>query len=64
MTNASINSKLAPEIETLFLMTKGEYAFISSKAVKEIASYNGDLSCLVPQFVVERIQEKYSSLRS
>ncbi|MBN1497889.1 MAG: pantetheine-phosphate adenylyltransferase [Spirochaetes bacterium] len=63
MTNASVNNKLAPEIETIFLMTKGEYAFISSKMVKEIASYNGDLTSLVPQFVIQKIQNKYSSIR-
>jgi pantetheine-phosphate adenylyltransferase len=63
MTNASVNSKLAPEIETLFLMTKGEYSFISSRMVKEIASYNGDLTSLVPQSVIQKIQKKYSSLR-
>ncbi len=63
MTNASVNNKLAPEIETIFLMTKGEYAFISSKMVKEIASYNGDLTSLVPQFVIQKIQKKYSSMQ-
>ncbi|HOO71180.1 MAG TPA: pantetheine-phosphate adenylyltransferase [Spirochaetota bacterium] len=61
-TIASANSKLAPEIETVFLMTKGENFFISSNIVKEIASYHGDITPLVPQFVVERIQQKYSSM--
>ncbi|MBN2159671.1 MAG: pantetheine-phosphate adenylyltransferase [Spirochaetes bacterium] len=64
MTNASVNSKLAPEIETIFLMTKGEYAFISSKMVKEIASFQGDLTSLVPQFVEQKIKEKYYSKRA
>jgi len=63
MTNATVNSKLAPEIETIFLMTKGEYAFISSKVVKEIASYKGDLTSLVPQFVIQKIYQKYSAMR-
>ncbi|HRZ25377.1 MAG TPA: pantetheine-phosphate adenylyltransferase [Spirochaetota bacterium] len=61
-TIASANGKLAPEIETVFLMTKGEHFFISSNIVKEIASYKGDITPLVPQFVVKRIHEKYSSL--
>ncbi len=60
MTNASVNSKLAPEIETVFLMTRGEYSYISSKMVKEIASFKGDLTSLVPQFVNQKIQSKYS----
>jgi pantetheine-phosphate adenylyltransferase len=63
MSNASVNSKLAPEIETIFLMTKGDYSFISSKMVKEIASFRGDLTSLVPQFVQERIQKKFSDGR-
>jgi pantetheine-phosphate adenylyltransferase len=63
MTNASVNSKLAPEIETIFLMTRGEYSFISSKVVKEIASYKGDLSSLVPQYVIQKIYQKYSAMR-
>lgn len=60
-TIASANSKLAPEIETVFLMTKGEHFFISSNIVREIASYKGDITPLVPQFVVSKIQAKYSS---
>jgi pantetheine-phosphate adenylyltransferase len=63
MVNATVNSKLAPEIETIFLMTKGEYAFISSKVVKEIASYKGDLTSLVPQYVIQKINQKYSAMR-
>ncbi|OHD65567.1 MAG: pantetheine-phosphate adenylyltransferase [Spirochaetes bacterium RBG_13_51_14] len=63
MAIATVNSKLNPEIETIFLMTKGEYAFISSKMVKEIASFNGDLTSLVPQFVIDKIQQKYSQER-
>ncbi len=59
-TIATANRNLAPEIETIFLMTKGEYFFISSNIVKEIASYKGDITSLVPQFVVKKIQQKYS----
>lgn len=61
MAIATVNSKLAPDIETIFLMTKGEYAFISSKMVKEIACFMGDLTSLVPKFVIEKIQQKYSN---
>ncbi|OHD68875.1 MAG: pantetheine-phosphate adenylyltransferase [Spirochaetes bacterium RBG_16_49_21] len=60
MSNASVNNKLAPEIETIFLMTKGEFSFISSKTVKEIASFRGNLTSLVPQFVIDKIQQKIS----
>lgn len=57
---ATANRNLAPEIETVFFMTKGEYFFISSNIVKEIASYEGDITTLVPQFVVKKLQQKYS----
>ncbi|MCU0847839.1 MAG: pantetheine-phosphate adenylyltransferase [Spirochaetes bacterium] len=57
---ATINSKLAPEIESIFLMTRGENLFISSNIAREIASYQGDVSSLVPRFVEEKIRQKYS----
>ncbi|RYD04860.1 hypothetical protein N752_13110 [Desulforamulus aquiferis] len=38
---ALTNKKLAPEIETVYLMTRSEYSFISSSIVKEVASYDG-----------------------
>lgn len=58
---ALMNKKLAPDIETVFLMSQGEYSFISSNIVKEVASYGGDITSLVPQFVHKKLQEKYSS---
>jgi pantetheine-phosphate adenylyltransferase len=57
---ATVNRNLAPEIETIFLMTKAEFFFISSNMVKDIASYYGDISSLVPQFVVQKIQQKFA----
>lgn len=60
MAIASVNSKLAPEIETVFLMTRGEFNFISSNMVKEIATFRGDVTSLVPHFVAEKIHAKYS----
>ncbi len=58
---ATVNRKLAPNIETVFLMTKGEYYFISSQLVKEVASFNGDLTSLVPRFVQGKLQLKFSN---
>jgi len=55
---AAINRKLAPEIETLFLMTSLPYAYLSSSAVKEVASLNGCLKDLVPDNVAERLRKK------
>lgn len=57
---ALMNKKLAPDIETIFMMARGEYSFVSSNMVKEVASYNGDVSTLVPQFVQKKLQDKFS----
>ena len=52
------NKKLAPDIETVFLNTNLQYAYLSSSIVKEVASYGGEISEFVPDFVAERIREK------
>lgn len=57
---AQLNKKLAPEIETLFIMASPEYAYLSSSAVKEIAEFGGDISNLVPQAVELKIKSRYS----
>ncbi len=58
-TMALTNKKLAPEIETVFLMTEACYSFISSSAVKEVASYGGCLDDMVPPFVAKLLREKF-----
>ena len=45
---AQANKQLFPELETIFLMTKAEYSFISSSTVKEIVRLGGDVSHFVP----------------
>lgn len=47
------------ELDTMFLTTSLEYAYLSSTTVKEIASFNGDISQCVPPIVADRIYEKY-----
>ena len=47
------NEILAPDVKTIFLTSKPEHNFISSSGVKEILSYNGDLSKLVPDAVIK-----------
>lgn len=47
------------ELETMFLTTNLEYAYLSSSAVKEIAMFNGDLSMCVPEFIAKQMYEKY-----
>ena len=47
------------ELDTLFLNTSLEYAYLSSSSVKEIASFRGDIKQCVPDFVAKLIYEKY-----
>jgi len=58
---AAVNKVLAKDVETVYLMTRGENAFISSNLVKEVACFRGDISSLVPRFVLEKIQHKFPS---
>ena len=50
---------IAEEIDTLFLATNLKYSYLSSSIVKEIASYNGDISAFVPKMVETAMKEKY-----
>ncbi|SMO43877.1 Phosphopantetheine adenylyltransferase [Balnearium lithotrophicum] len=60
-TMASLNRKLYPEIETVFLMPSEEYAYLSSSAVREIASYGGNISQFVTRYVEKRLKEKFKT---
>ena len=57
---ALMNRKLAPELETVFLMPKEKYSAVSSRLVREIGSMGGNLSDLVPATLRERIAERLS----
>ena len=56
---ALMNRKLDPEIETIFLMPKEEYTYLSSRIVKEIARLGGDVSAFVPPLVAEALAKKF-----
>ena len=56
---AQTNRIMNPEIDTIFLTTSLEYAYLSSSTVKEVAAYGGDISKFVPQVVVEHMRKKY-----
>jgi pantetheine-phosphate adenylyltransferase len=51
---AQMNSSLAP-VETVFVPTSPEYSFLASSLVKEVATFGGDVSSLVPPLVLERL---------
>ncbi|MDO4489786.1 MAG: pantetheine-phosphate adenylyltransferase [Lachnospiraceae bacterium] len=55
---AQTNRVLAPAIDTIFLTTSLEYAYLSSTTVKEVARFDGDISEFVPEFVAEEIYKK------
>ena len=57
MQMAQMNYRLA-KVETLFMTTNPQYSFLSSSLIKEIAKYGGDVSGLVPEPVLGRLQAR------
>ena len=55
---ALMNRKLAPELETVFLMPKEKYSAVSSRLVREIGAMGGNLSDLVPDILRARISDR------
>ena len=55
---ALMNRKLAPDLETVFLMPKEKYSAVSSRLVREIGSMGGNLTDLVPEVLRTRIAER------
>jgi pantetheine-phosphate adenylyltransferase len=52
-----LNRKSAPDIESVYLMASPQYSFLSSSGIKEMATFGGDISDLVPDRVARRLQE-------
>ena len=59
---AQTNRILSPDLDTLFLTTSLEYAYLSSTTVKEVAAFGGDISAFVPAYVEEKIRERMHEL--
>ena len=55
---ALMNRRLAPEIETVFLQPAGRYSFVSSRMLKDVVSFGGDVSGLVPPNVLKRLRSR------
>ncbi|MGO9318514.1 MAG: pantetheine-phosphate adenylyltransferase [Terracidiphilus sp.] len=53
---ALMNRRLAPEIETVFLQPAGRYSFVSSRMLKDVVSFGGDVTGLVPPNVLKRLR--------
>jgi pantetheine-phosphate adenylyltransferase len=54
-----LNRNLAPEVETMYLMSSPQYSFLSSSGVKEVASFGGNVDDLVPAAVARRFRELF-----
>ena len=53
-----LNRRMAPDIESIYLMSAPEFSFLSSSGVKELAMFGGNVSGLVPDAVAARLQEE------
>ena len=56
---ALTNKKLAPEIETLFLVPSLRYMYLSSSTIRQLAELGGDLADFVPATVIKALKKKY-----
>ena len=58
---AHMNRRLAPEVDSVFFMTDERNHYVSSSLVKEVASFGGDISGLVPPAVEKALRSKYTN---
>jgi pantetheine-phosphate adenylyltransferase len=61
---ALTNRRLAPNVDTVFLMPNEQLTFISASLVKEVAYWDGDLSSFVPEHVATALREKFKDNRA
>jgi pantetheine-phosphate adenylyltransferase len=59
---ALANHRLAPEVETISLITNEDHTFLSSSTVREIASLGGDVSSMVPSHVEKALKNRFQEL--
>jgi pantetheine-phosphate adenylyltransferase len=59
-----MNARLNPDIETVFLMASDRFQFISSRFVKEIGAFGGDVSHFVSPRVAARLLDRYTNGRT
>lgn len=58
---ALFNRKLSDKLITVFLMPHEKYTYLNSTIVREVASFHGDVSCFVPEYVQEKLKEKFKT---
>lgn len=59
LKQASMNARLAPDLDTVFFMTSAPYYFLSSTLIREVARLGGPVTGLVPDGVEERLRAKF-----
>lgn len=58
------NKKLAPELETVAIMTDEKHVYLSSSTIREIAEYGGDVSSMVPPHVADALSNRFAELHA
>ncbi len=58
---ALMNRKLLKTVDTVFMMPDEKYSYLSSKLVREVAKFNGNIEPFVPKIVIEKLKEKFST---
>ncbi len=58
-----MNRRLNPRVETVFMMPREDYSYLSSRLVKEVCSLGGDVSGLLPANVLQRLKERFAAKR-
>ena len=58
---ALMNRRLVPEVETVFLMPRGKYSYLSSTLVKDIAKFGGKVDLFVDKVVAKKLRQKLKS---
>ena len=59
---ALINRKINPELDTMFLTAESQYMYLSSSTVKELASYDVDLSDFLPEAIIPDFKKRVESI--
>jgi len=61
---AQVNRQMYPHMETLFMMTSPEHAYISSSVVREIAAFGGNIESFVPEVILTDIYQLFPRLQA